>query len=283
MPNRTFKLYVDDSGTKEYSRDKKYPRSGGKTRFFAFAGLLLLDSRAGMPGKALRRLKMDTFGTASVEIKANWLRIDKERKKRYLDPFDLSESALTAFVDRTYEIITESDLTLFAALVDKQAVQERYPSTWYAPAIAYECLMQRVQMEMQTRDGVVHTTIDDMSGATPKGNQYRDNLIRHHKRLKTLGSSLQPGMTFDRLAGLTFSDSAADNRLQLADLVAYAVYKQFVDYPDAWDGSDQKLPVYKYLERLAPKFRNEDGVISGYGIAKFPLLAGRKRWKHQKT
>lgn len=279
MAEPTHKFYTDDSGTKEYSPTGTYSTKGGVTPYFAFGGLLLTSGEAGAATKRLRAVKLAHFGTEQVEIKANWLRIAKEREKHYLNPFGLSDSQLNAFANEVYDLILAQDCLLIAAIVSKAEVIGRYGErAWYAPAIAYDCLAQRLQLEMSAREGgLVHVTIDDMDGATPKGKQYRDNLERHHKRLRTFGSALQRGMMMDRLAGLSFADSKFDERLQLADLVTYSVYRQFVDHGAAWDSPGAELPTYEYLARLAPKFRNHNGLISGYGIIKFPTVA-HLRW-----
>jgi len=276
----THKLYVDDSGTKEYSPDGAYSiTGGGRTPFFVFGGILLTPSEAGTLGQKLRALKRMNFGTEDVEIKANWLRVGRERERRYINKFGISDLQLKSFVDETYGLIVEANCKLLAVLVDKSAVQAAYGLTpWYAPAIAYECLMQRAQLEMMSCDGWVHVTVDDMDGATPRGKQYRDNLERHHKLLKTQGSRLQQGRVLDRLLGISFADSRCDERLQLADLVSYAVYRQWIEYPEAWDAAKSQLPLYDYLGRLSPKFCcGPNGVVAGYGLVKFPTKAHR-RW-----
>jgi hypothetical protein len=279
----THKFYVDDSGTKEYAPVGSYKtKGGGVTPYFVFGGLLITPATAGVITHRMQALKAECFGAPDVEIKANWLRIPKERERRYLQRFGTTDERLRRFVDDTYGLIAAVDCTLLAAIVVKEQVQQRYGDRcFYAPAIAYECLAQRVQMEMSRCGGRAHVTVDDMHGATPKGKQYRTNLERHHKRLVTSGSMLQRGMVMDRLAGISFADSRADERLQLADLVSYAVYRQFVDNPEAWDSDAEELPTYEYLGRLAEKFRTHDGVLAGFGIVKFPTVS-KRRWAVKK-
>ncbi len=276
----THKFYVDDSGTKEYSPTGSYSiTGGGLTPFFVFGGLLLTPSEAGVIGTKLRNLKRTCFGSEDVEIKANWLRIPRERERRYIKKLGITEQGLKTFVDETFALIAGSNCKLLAVLVDKAAAQDAYGlQPWYAPAIAYECLMQRAQLEMVACGGRVHVTVDDMDGATPRGKQYRDNLERHHNLLKTKGSRLQRGRVLDRLLGISFADSRADERLQLADLVSYAVYRQWIEYPEAWDADQPQLPLYEYLGRLSGRFCcGPDGVIAGYGLVKFPAK-NRRRW-----
>ena len=279
MSGPTHKLYIDESGTKEYSPDGTYSVGTGPTRYFVFAGILLKPSVAGDARTALRGLKQGCFGDPSVEIKANWLKRPTERKKRYLEPFGISDSDLDAFVNKTYRLLKDLDAAFVASVVDKAEVQKRYAwPPWYAPAIAYECLAQRVQKEMERVGGTVSVTIDDMSGATPSGNQYKDNLTRHHKKLKSIGSRLIKGPPMGELADVGFSDSASDDRLQLADLVAYSTYRQFVDHAAEWDAGGGSLPTYKYFGVIADKFmKAPNGVMTGYGVVKFPRTS-KTRW-----
>lgn len=271
MAGPTHKLFIDDSGNKDYSRDGVYRPSGGRTPYFVFGGLLVTPGAAGMIDVEMRALKVLTFGTPDVEIKAHWLRRREERTKRYLDKYGVSPQNLKRFTEATYEVIREADCQLVACAVNKAEVQRLYRDrAYYAPAIAYDCLLQRAQQEMASCAGEVHVTIDSMTGATPAGNQHLDLLRKQHEALKKRGSTIRRGMPLDRIGGIAFRDSERDERLQLADLVAYAVYRQFVDHGSDWEDPSKPLPTYEYLDRIAPKFRNDRGRIQGYGIVKFP-------------
>lgn len=219
----------------------------------------------------MRTLKRQTFGTADVEIKANWLKRPRERERRYLNKYGITDGWLTAFTEALYEIINEANCQLVACLVNKREVQGRYGAkAHHPPGIAYECVLQRAQKEMASCGGALSVTIDHMTGATRAGNQHRINLERQHARLKNYGSSLLRGVTFDRIEGLSFKDSKHDERLQLADLVAYAVYRQFLDYGSGWEDPSKPLDLYAYLGRVIKKFCNHNGIVPGYGIVKFP-------------
>ncbi len=150
----THVLYIDDSGTKEYADNPAdYDLSRrGKSRFFVFCGALLTTAEAGRLSNTIIKLKLDCFSEEAVEIKSNWLRISSERKRRYLDPYDITDARLTEFMDSYYDAINASDLMFIAAVVDKQHMQETYPRPHYAPAVAYELVMQRVQNELPTPD-----------------------------------------------------------------------------------------------------------------------------------
>ena len=271
-PMASHLLFIDDSGTKEYA---KPPASYGKnlSRYFVFGGVLLRASGAGLITSRIVNAKIQTFGSPDVELKSNWLRMPRERQARYLDEYNLSEDALKRFVDDYYAIVRDADLQLVASVVDKVHMQEEYRDPWYAPAVAYEILLQRVENELGDA-GTVAVTIDDMTGATPRGNQYKDNLKRQHRKMIERGSSLRRGMKFDCLEGrLRFVNSAQSHLVQVADIAAYNVYRQFVDHGEAWETEGlPKLPSYDYFLRIAPKFRKgPGGRIQGFGVVKFPL------------
>lgn len=275
MSNPTHKLFLDDSGNKDYSPDGRYGRSGGRTPYFVFGGVLLTPAEAGIIDYEMGGLKLETFGTKEVEIKAHWLRRSEQRQVRYLDKFGVSEAQLSKFSDSVYQLMGDADCQLIACAVNKAEVAQQYNKPNHPAGIAYECVLQRAQQEMTACGGEIHITIDTMTGATPAGNPHLVLLQRQHTLLKTRGSQLRGGMHFDRIGGLVFRDSALDERLQISDLVAYGVYRQFVDYGPDWENPSKSLPLYEYLSRVIHKFRTDHrGRVQGYGIVKFPRNKG---------
>lgn len=281
----THLLYVDDSGTKEYSPTRDYD-TGGNTRHFVFAGAFLTRNEARRITEQLRSLKRAVFKTENVEIKSNWLRLRLERQARFLRKFGLSEADLSSFVERYYGTILTSDLVLIGCVVDKVHMQEQYgDNAWYPAAAAYELLVQRAHQEIigcGPGERCFSVIVDDMTGATPNGNQYRENLRRHHRQLKGSGSRLWPGLTFEHLRDLRFVNSRNSEMVQLVDLVAYNVYRQFREYGEEWETAGLKtLPTYDWFRRIVPKFRTgPNGRIQGYGVGKIPLLK-RVRWRRR--
>lgn len=266
----THKLFVDDSGNKDYAPDGRYNARGGRTPYFVFGGVLLSPSEAGALNLELRMLKIATFGTYEVEIKSHWLRRPEQKKKRYLDRFGITEADLTNFTDSVYDMVNDLDCQLVACTVNKAEVARQYRNPHHPASIAYDCLLQRVQWEMAACDGCAHVTVDTMTGATPAGNQHLRLLTKQHNTLKKHGSPLRANMRFDRIGGLVFRDSALDERLQVADLVAYSVYRQFIDHGPDWEDPSKSLELYEYLGRVIQKFRHNRGRVQGYGIVKFP-------------
>lgn len=268
-----YAFYLDDSGTKDYAPDG-YTGSG-PTRYFVFAGLLATQDASSQLAQRLRDLKLGV-AAQPFEIKSNWLRMPKERKRRYLDPLGMTEAELKAFVDTVYDTVSQADIELLACVVDKLHMQERYGDrAYYPPAVAYEALIQRVQNSLAGK-GRSQVFIDDMTGKNPKGNEHKANLIKHHARLRKHGSRMgRTTIKIDVLGDLRFQSSARSELIQVADLVAYNVYRQFIDYGEDWEREAPALPTYSYFERLGPKFRKGPrNRVQGYGIVKMPL---RKR------
>ena len=276
-----YRLFVDDSGNREYSGTRDYRSVDGKSRYFVYGALLAEEREANFLIERFRQLKTTTFDTAKVEIKSNWLRIPHERNTRYLETFGVTLEELQAFTEQIYRLLRVSKLELLAAIVDKSHMQEDYHEPWYPPTVAYDLLAQRA-VQASPEAGSVSVTIDNISGATPHRNEYRTLLERHHDQLRQTGSRLRPGLSFAPLTGpIRFINSQLSDLIQLADLVAYNVHRQFRDHGEHWEttpAAGGTLPMYDHFREIAGKFRHDGtGRIQGYGIAKFPLRK-RVRW-----
>ena len=222
---------------------------------------------------ALRSLKERHFGTSDVEIKSNWLRMPEERQRRYLLPYSLTSDELKGFVEEYYDRLLELEFVLLASVVDKVQMAETYATPWETPRVAYDLMLQRAQMEMEGK-GFFAVEMDNMGG--PTGLQ--------HAQVQDRGSELRKGMAIDRLVGnLRFVDSAHSELVQVADLAAYNVFRQFTEHGEEWETEGPaKRPTYEYFGRLTPKFPSGgSGRIQGHGVVKMPLLR-RVPWRVKK-
>ena len=125
-------------------------------------------------------------------------------------------------------------------------MQETYSSPWYAPTAAYEVLMQRAVRAVAVGDTLA-VTMDDITGKTPKAHDYKRLVGAHHDRLRKHGSVLQPEISFKALVDpIRFMNSAHSDLLQVADIVAYNLHRQFRDHGPAWEEvptSGKELPM----------------------------------------
>ena len=278
----THHLYIDDSGTREYSDTRAYGKLKGKSRHFVYGSLLMKHRDASLFVTRLQELKKLVFGTADVEVKCNWLRIPDSRREKYIEKFGITDAALTGFTDDYYALIKQAPLEFIAAVVDKLHMQERYGTNAHYPhTVAYDVLLQRA-VQAVGADDTIAVTIDDISGATPKHNDYKDLLRKHHNRLRQSGSPYQKKISFRALTDSPrFMNSKHSDLVQVADLAAYNVHRQFRDFGDEWEiagPQERQLPTYPYFQRIIGKFRTgDDNRVQGYGIVKVPML-NRVRW-----
>ena len=266
-----YRMYVDDSGEKEYG-----PQT---SKYFVYAGVVLAASDEPTFNGEIANAKQECFGRTDVELKSNWLRIPHECEKRYLSLDGVTSEKLKAMVDRIYSWAAGADLELVAAVIDKPQMQAKYKTPWHPSATAYQFLLQRYQLHLARHGGLGHITVDDMSGASPAQNQWRDLLRSHHRRLKQNGCQLTK-LRFDNVAAeFRFGDSARFELLQLADFVSYNVLRQFRTYGENWDDPTQgDLPMYQQLKQLLPRFmRGPANQLQGWGIVKWPALH-KGRW-----
>lgn len=279
----THAMYIDDSGTKDYSPTGTYLPDQGPTRYFVFAGVLATLDSASQLAQAVKSAKRSIVGEKEPELKSNWLRMPHERERRYLSAFGITDDELDKLVDAVYKQVLAADIELIACVVDKAHMVERYgDKAFYPPAAAYETLTQRLQNRLKGH-GTCQVFVDDMTGKNPKGNEHKKLLTRHHERLRKYGSKMMgPTMRMDSLGDLRFQSSARSELIQVADLVAYNVYRQFVDYGEEWERNASQLPAYSYFNRLASKFRKgPNSRVQGYGIVKMPLFH-RVKWAASK-
>lgn len=259
------RIFLDDSGQKEYGP--------ATSRYFVYAGPIVEIAKEDEVSERFAALKQRVFGDPNVEIKSNWMRLPQERRRRYLNRYSISNTAFDAFVEEWYALMSSDDLSYLAAVIDKPQMLARYPGrAWYASATAYQFLLQRYELRLRGWGMLGQVRVDDMSGSTPKHNEWRELLRSQHKRLKRDGCNITR-LTFDHVAGdLAFGNSAQFHLLQVADVVAYNVYRQFREHGDEWDKQgNEQVPIYPWLGKVLERFILGPGnQLEGWGIVKWP-------------
>lgn len=260
----SFIAYCDESGQRDYGR--------GTDDYFVVVAVAVEATAATHLEDEIRGLKRAFWGSPEIEIKSNWMRQPKERKKHYTDPYGLARQDVDALVSALYRWLHQAPLHLLAGVVDKPRMQAKYSKPHYAGAVAYTMLLQRLQKYVSKRDATAMIVFDDPAGKSPGGHAWRDLLQWHHSRLKKHGC---PYTKTDLMSigPLALVDSRTSPFVQIADLVAYNVFRQFRDHGKAWeDASLTGLPTYNYFLEMLPLFdKGAGGVFAGYGIAKWPV------------
>jgi hypothetical protein len=260
-----WRIFIDESGEREY---------GDRTsRYFVYAGCVVAWKDIEEIEIEIKRIKQAYFGISSVEFKSNWFRIPKERKKHYLEPYHMTDTLFREMTREVFRVLKESRVILLASVIDKSAMQEKYGHKAFSPSgWAYELLMERYQFMLAEKNSFGDAIMDDISGCNPKGHKYKILLKQLHKRLQQHGTSVQK-IKIDRVKGvLGFLFSQTSNFIQLADLAAYNVLRQYREHGECWEPSNaQSSKIYAPFANIAEKFRaSRDGKIQGFGITKFP-------------
>lgn len=266
----TYHLFIDDSGTKDYA--PHYGDRRGASKYFVFGGVLISDTVLPQFAQLLIDVKQKFFGCAEVEIKSTWIRNPDSRKERYIDTYNITEIDFNDFLQAYYSAISSCNLTLYASVIDKKQVQDKYPDPYPPCGMAYEFLLQRALRSSDLEKLYVH--IDNMTGSAPSGETHKQILNNYHASLRSRGSHFPiKNVDFTLLNdSIRYVDSASHHIIQVADIVAYNSYRQFVDNGDDWDNTKlEKLPLYEYFKMLVPKFAvGLNGQLNGYGMVKFP-------------
>ena len=145
---------------------------------------------------------------------------------------------------------------------------------------AYELLVERIEkfltrLPEQHTGIIIHDLIQEAPGASKS---YQREIIRHHEKMLHEGRTSVASLDHI-IEGVHFVETDQSNFLQIADLVAYNVFRQCTDHWEEWDRwalrSEKQafasMPMYPYFARLLPKFdTGMSGLIRGCGIKKEP-------------
>jgi hypothetical protein len=259
-----YHAFLDESGQRETGT--------GTDRYYVVAGVIVSASSVDRYKLEMGGLKRAFFRTHLVEIKSNWLRQPRERSRHYLIPYKIDENRLSQFVSVIYDWLLATDLILIAGVVDKVDLEKQYAHPHHPSALAYQMFLQRYQRFLAKRRVKGSVTIDHVEGGTKAGNKWKDLLSRQHRLLLKNGCNYTSTKFLNISDTLSFCDSSHSEGIQLADLVAYNVFRQFKDHGHCWENPTlESLPVYQYFGNMLPRFdHNGDGVFAGFGIAKLP-------------
>lgn len=192
---------------------------------------------------------------ADCEIKSTWIRIPKERAQR---PFlaGLTNDELTKLVDLYYRQLDHHHMMVFAVVVDKRHLRD-YLDAGKMHRKAWELLLERIQRflreEHPKHQGVLIT--DDIN------KQRNRSLAMKHAHIQSEGTA--SGVWLTHIVEMPlFVRSELSNGVQLADLVAYNIYRSFRD-----EDAD-----YPFLDRVLPYVWASEGSPSDQldGLYVFP-------------
>lgn len=263
-----YKVFVDDSGNKNYitpysSEFIKNPPLFDKyeqfwrDNYFVLCGVRISQSNLGKINDEINSLKEKTFGTHHIEIKSDWLRNPFKRTRRYLEKFKVAENELTSFVNQIYGVIEKyrKELKLIAVVFDKRFYGDKKRQSAEGDPLSKtsQVIFERLQY-LNTYHVVVFDQMES-SLKLDKGS--------HGKILKVLRNREKLGevfvLNYDKITDIKFSESSKENFLQIADLCAYNIYRQFILYGREWTGENNPegnsiMRMYQYFDKIRCNF-----------------------------
>ena len=229
------------------------------------AGIHVSGDKVGALNTLINAEKVKCFGKGNdnVEIKSSWLRRPEDRRKQYLDKYNVSAERLREFIeDFWYSLFSPENFLIQAFVLDKRFYKQREKSPL---ALLSQIVFDRLVMYPVEHCIVVFDQMES-SVQTRQGD--------HGLILNISNDPVNTSPYFDTYShsDILFEKSSISNFLQLADTVAYNVWRQFFSYGDQWEyRSVEEMDKYEYLERILPCFyRGRMGDIGGFGIVKIP-------------
>ena len=236
-------FYFDESGsrdpsigTQEKPKDHLYVLLAvgmfeGQWRRFetAISGLkLALADHLHQSGKG-------PFELADCEIKSNWVRNVKERKERSSFLSGLAEDDIKRLVNTYFQQIAERRVVIMTTVIDKRSLYE-HTTHEKLHKKAYEFMLERIQHYMRE----YHPKHNALIVMDDTGKQLNRAIAMKHAFFQRSGNQ---NMGFPAIVEYPFfTRSEFSNGIQLADLLAYNVYRAFKD-----ENMD-----YPYFQKLLP-------------------------------
>lgn len=219
----------------------------------------------------LRRDGKGAFDLAACEVKSNWIRNAKERaaKSAYLD--SLHDDDRERLVAAYFNQLRARNLVVMAAVIDKRHLYDHMTHETLHKK-AYEFLLERIEhyiAEVHPK----HQALIVMDDTSKKLNQA---VAMKHAFFQRAGNQ---NLRFRHIVEYPFfTRSELSNGVQLADLLAYNVYRAFRDENFGYD----------YFAMMLPSFyRRQDGEqLDGLKVwpEGSPLIAkARETWEAYKS
>jgi len=277
----SYKTFIDESGWKEYIdsysvanflRLDKKSRQFWLNNYFVMAGLVIKNEDVLKINRYIVDLKVKFFKTLSVEIKSDWLRNPYQRKKHYLDEYKITEKQLNTFGAEISNVFPkfQKEIRLIGVVFDKRYYKNRKDNDPFCKTA--QVLFERIEYFMNRLKSYTILVVDQMeSSLSPirgRNGELLDVFLNKKKMEPTFVEA------FARIKDINFRRSRDENFLQLADLAAYNIFRQFVMYGKEWEDKNKKRwKTYHYFSLLSQNFVEKNKQVRGIGLCKLPDVA----------
>ncbi len=284
-----FKVFIDDSGSKEYKSpySREFIKSPPAYRkyidfwranYFVLCAVKIHNSNLDRINSRINMIKEKFFGTKDVELKSERLRYPDSQKKHYLDKFSISKDNLKNMTDELYDYISSEweKIRVLSVVFDKRYYgEDKRKEAEGNPLIkCAQVILERLQYS-----GDMHKVFFD---------QFESHLKvakGAHKKIlgiKTGDIKMERDFVkdFSCIHSIDFKESKRENFIQIADLCAYNVYRQFTEFGRVWQGEEHgEMKLYDYFARIKNNFICDKSTkkVPGYGIILIPDV-GKLKW-----
>jgi hypothetical protein len=283
-----YKVFIDDSGKKEYknpySRDfiknppplEKY-EDFWRDNYFVLCGVRVKQDDLKIINSEINELKKEYFGTHKVEVKSDWLRNPHKRKKHYLTTFNISSEKLNEFGEQFIDLIGKykGQLKLLAVVFDKRFYGDakRQKSEGIPLLKTAQILFERLQYNTTGYNIVV---FDQMESSLKLSKGQHDKILNVFQ--KNHGMEKIFVDKYDKITDIKFMESCNENFLQVADICAYNIFRQFVEFGREWAGQTKSkdgktvMSTYPYFDRIRCNFlyASLNRQVRGVGLTCIP-------------
>ena len=297
----SYKVFIDDSGSKDYINPYLYEQVDNplpfnkrnlnywNNNYFVLCGVKIKSDDILEIDELFNTLKVKYFKTKNVEIKSVWLRNPAQREKHYVIPFKLNKDGLKGFGEEYFNLIwslTEK-IKIIGIVFDKRYFKYRSISQNDPLLRTTQIIFERIHKESGSGNSNI-VIFDQMeSDINVKKGKHGQilNLLLQNKEMKTVYISKY------NIQELSFEKSYKSNFLQIADMCAYTINRQFMEHGREWTilGTGKTLPLYTYFRIIVCNFcRSNLGQVRGYGICLIPDKS-KNNWnfsagcKHKKS
>lgn len=282
-----YKVFVDDSGKKEYltpySKDfienppefDKYENFWWDN-YFVLAGIRIKQENIGKINEAINTLKEKYFHTHKVEVKSDWLRNPAQRKKHYFDQYKISSEKLNEFGEKYIDLISEykESLKIFAVVFDK-----RYYGNAKRNSSEGTPLLKTTQVIFERLEFAGNYNIvifDQMESSLKLTSGQHGRILKIFQQNEGMEKIYVE--KYKSITDIKFMRSCSENFLQVADICAYCIFRQFAQYGREWSGSKQdktgksRMTPYSYFHRIRCNFFYNPITrqVRGYGLVCIP-------------
>ena len=263
MP-RSYLFYLDESGQREI----------GSGDYFALSAVGVPLEQWHALDRQITDLKWSFFDDPDVEMKSSWFRIPREREAHYLSRYNVTDNDLTEFMDAIYDALLAHDVLIMAVVVDKRRFADRCRAGETPLSVAYTVLFERIERCLQKIDAYGLMIFDKIVDAEVKRVSYEKLLADQHKKHRDEGTEF---VHVTRIVeNLLFIRSSDNNGVQLADLCAYNVMRQFRDYGRSYHDRKGFLTGerYEYFARIEPKLfqMHPEGRYTKHALRRVPMM-----------